>query len=32
MALGTIYGFNDVTKQLGDGSYTLASDTLSFTL
>ena len=30
MALGTIYGFNDVTKQLGDGSYTLASDTLAF--
>jgi len=30
MALGTVYGFNDVTKQLGDGSYTLASDTLAF--
>ena len=30
MALGTIYGFNDVTKQLGDGSYTLASDGLAF--
>jgi len=30
MALGTVYGFNDVTKQLGDGAYTLASDTLAF--
>lgn len=30
MALGTIFGFNDVTKKLGDGSYTLASDTLEF--
>jgi len=30
MALGDVYGFNDVTKKLGDGSYTLASDTLEF--
>lgn len=30
MALGTVYGFNDVTKQLGDGAYTLASDALAF--
>lgn len=30
MALGTVYGFNDVTKQLGDGSYALASDSLAF--
>lgn len=30
MALGTVYGFNDVTKQLGDGSYTLTSDSLAF--
>lgn len=30
MALGTVYGFNDVTKQLGDGSYALSTDTLTF--
>ena len=30
MAIGDIYGFNDVTKKLGDGDYTLASDTLEF--
>lgn len=30
MALGTVYGFNDVTKQLGDGSYTLGTDALAF--
>ena len=30
MALGDVFGFNDFTKKLGDGSYTLASDTLEF--